>query len=1421
MNRQRWLQSVGLVLALLVVAGPVVAGPVAARPRAAPEATFGDWVTTTVDSNGNVGLHSSIALDAANYAHISYYDTLNGDLKYAYQDATGWYTATLDSAGDVGQFTSLKVDSQGYAHISYYGVSNGDLKYAYQDAGGWHVETVDPTNQTGRYTSLALDSNDYPHISYEAITGYVVKYAYKDVTGWHYESPPSVGQVFNTAIALNSSDEPRIAYIDGQNHDLYYGYKDGTGWHFSVVYNTASGIGGLGFVVDASDKAYLAYGVANLGTVLFSYQDGMSGWIQETVQSGAGTTNYYSLAQAGGTIHMSWWSAPLGALQYGERTASGWRLTTVVTGSVGQYSGIALDSNGRPHISHWASSSNDLMYTWVDATWYTETVDATVGNYVSLQFDRYSRPRVCFYDAVNQNLIYGQREATGWYTETVDSEWDVGQYCSLALDAAGQPHIAYYYATEGDLRYAYRDAGGWHIENVDAAPSPIAGKWNSITLDAQGYPHISYYHESWQQLRHAYKDGTGWHSEGVDISQAGRYTSIAMNLAGTYPRISYQKISTTDLMYAYKDGTGWHTMTAYADPDDSAAGAYTALRINDQDFPVIAFARGVDLKYVAMYTYYDGMFWHPSLVDAPSIGSVGLWNTLALDATGQAHVVTLDQTAGELRYAQWSGAAWYTLPLTKVGAEGGYSSLTIDSLDHLGVAYYNASGPQQVEYTHNNCLSVAVAPNPPACVNTVVAFDNTSFGVLPIAWNWSFGDGVTSTVAYPTHTYGVAGSYLVTLGGTNSCGMGDVTATQAISSTPTAGYTYTVPICAGQAMQFQNTTVASPTVVYTWTFGDGGVSNAISPTHTYAAPGSYECFLVASNGCGQDTVQHTVIAHGPPAVAPTWSPPLPEVHQAVLFTAQTTSTLPVDYVWDFGDGGSGSGVTTTHAYAVAGDYTVTVTGTTGCGTDVAQAVVTVVCYEAAAADLSWTPEVPTIGVPTTFTASVSGSLPLTCTWDFGDGNTVGPAACGGLLPIAHTYVATGTYIAALTVQNDCGVDIVSGTLTVVALPQAGFTSNSPVCCGESMYFTNTSSGADPLTFLWMFGDGITSTLENPAHTYAQPGDYEVTLLVTNPYGSSQFTGTVTVRDPVHDLALNITPPQPAPGEVVTFTAQASGTTPLSYTWDFGDGAGGSGPLITHTYAVTDSYTVTVAAANVCGEMSTTAVVEVSFCVPPDGLDFTYASPLQRGHVAPFTATVSAGDPPLTFGWDFGDGTGYQYGATTMHSYASAGTFTVTLVSWNDCAGSVRTVSQVVVVEDSVWNVYLPLVAKNYYSGDMFEPDNTPQTATTLVRGSPQQHNFAPPNDVDWVRVSLNAGTAYTLGTSQLASGVDTMIYLYAEGSYDTPLAQNDDCGYPPPDNLASCLTYTPTSSGAYYLKVTNVAAVWGAGATYTLSLTQP
>jgi hypothetical protein len=147
-------------------------------PWLAKPALAGVWDINTVDSTGQVGRFTSIALDADGYAHISYYDDTYDDLKYAAFNGSAWDINTVDSTEQVGRYTSIALDTDGYAHISYYDDTYDDLKYAAFNGATWDINTVDSTGDVGESTSIALDADGYARISYYDDTYDDLKYAY-------------------------------------------------------------------------------------------------------------------------------------------------------------------------------------------------------------------------------------------------------------------------------------------------------------------------------------------------------------------------------------------------------------------------------------------------------------------------------------------------------------------------------------------------------------------------------------------------------------------------------------------------------------------------------------------------------------------------------------------------------------------------------------------------------------------------------------------------------------------------------------------------------------------------------------------------------------------------------------------------------------------------------------------------------------------------------------------------------------------------------------------------------------------------------------------------------------------------------------------------------------------------------------------
>jgi uncharacterized repeat protein (TIGR01451 family) len=189
----------------------------------------GTWVTETVEPPlSETGASSSLALEPTYpyTPHISYYDRKTGHLKHAWRSGTAWLTETVDSEGDVGLYTSLALDSSGKPHISYLDNTHGSLKYAWLSGTTWLSQTLVSTGWSGGMaTSLKLDRADTPYISYyDAING-DLKLAYLKGGVWIIHTVDSNGDVGQySSLALNQAGCPTISYYDATNGDLKYAY---------------------------------------------------------------------------------------------------------------------------------------------------------------------------------------------------------------------------------------------------------------------------------------------------------------------------------------------------------------------------------------------------------------------------------------------------------------------------------------------------------------------------------------------------------------------------------------------------------------------------------------------------------------------------------------------------------------------------------------------------------------------------------------------------------------------------------------------------------------------------------------------------------------------------------------------------------------------------------------------------------------------------------------------------------------------------------------------------------------------------------------------------------------------------------------------------------------------------------------------
>ena len=205
------------------------------------------WHIETVDDRAEFLIGedgTSLALDASGHPHISYhtmdYSHVNGELNYAYWDGVNWHIETVDSVGDVGKYSSLALGPGGRRHISYLDIGNLSLKYAYWNGSAWTIQTVDHAGNTGyHYTSLALDQGGYPSISYSFWEDfyYELRYAKRSGSSWLIETVESSTAELPSysSLALDLDGYPHISYYDSSEDNLRYAHWDGLVWQIETV----------------------------------------------------------------------------------------------------------------------------------------------------------------------------------------------------------------------------------------------------------------------------------------------------------------------------------------------------------------------------------------------------------------------------------------------------------------------------------------------------------------------------------------------------------------------------------------------------------------------------------------------------------------------------------------------------------------------------------------------------------------------------------------------------------------------------------------------------------------------------------------------------------------------------------------------------------------------------------------------------------------------------------------------------------------------------------------------------------------------------------------------------------------------------------------------------------------------------------
>jgi len=394
------------------------------------------------------------------------------------------------------------------------------------------------------------------------------------------------------------------------------------------------------------------------------------------------------------------------------------------------------------------------------------------------------------------------------------------------------------------------------------------------------------------------------------------------------------------------------------------------------------------------------------------------------------------------------------------------------------------------------------------------------------------------------------------------------------------------------------------------------------------------------------------------------------IPHSVLFIDTSTNT-PTSWVWSFGDGGTSTAEDPVHTYTSAGTYTVVLTATNsdGSSTSTRSGYITIskiVTAPAAAFLANSTAGSAPLSVQF---MDASSNSPTAWAWSFGDGSTSSEQN-----PV-HTYTGSGSYTVTLTAVNSMGSSTVSKdayvtTTSSSSAPVASFTATGTEgTCPLTVQFVDSSANS-PTSWVWSFGDGSTSSDQNPSHTYTTAGTFTVTLTVTNPGGSSTKSELdyimVDEAEPIVSFTADVTSGHPV--LAVQFT-DTSLNAPSSWYWYFGDGASSDEQNPVHEFEEAGTYTVAFTATNDAGSNTTTKAKYISVTAI-DSPEPSFTADITSG-TAPLAVrfTDTSKNAPTSWEWNFGDGDTSAL-QNPDHQYTSEGTYSVTLTATN--AGGSRT-----------------------------------------------------------------------------------------------------------------------------------------------------
>ncbi|SIO61506.1 PKD repeat-containing protein [Singulisphaera sp. GP187] len=688
--------------------------------------------------------------------------------------------------------------------------------------------------------------------------------------------------------------------------------------------------------------------------------------------------------------------------------------------------------------------------------------------------------------------------------------------------------------------------------------------------------------------------GTGTYTYAWDLANNGTYTTVGQNVSTTFPDNGTYIVGlrVTDSAGVVALSTATITVANVA-PTATAGGPYT----------------GTAGQSVA----FNDPASDPSPVDTAA-GFTYTWNF----GDGSPSITQKDLSTPSHMYA---APGTYTVTVTATDKDNATSAPS--------TATVTIAAPPLVASTGGTYTGKEGSPT----VLNATATGGT--GTYTYAWDLTNNGTYATAGQNVSATFPDNGTYIVGLRVTDSAGvvaLSTATITVAnVAPTATVGGPYTGT--AGQAVTLKGSATDPSSVdtaagfTYTWSFGDGTANvsgkNLTSPSHVYAAAGTYTVLVTATdkdNATSSSVTTTITIAPpvAPPLVASTNGTYTGNEGSAIALKATATGgTGTYTFAWDLDNNGTyeTAGQNVSSTFQDNGTYIVGLRVTDSAG---------VVALSTATITVANVAPTATVGGPYTGTAgqavtlkgsatdpsSVDTAAGFTYTWSFGDGTA--NVSGKNLTSPSHVYAAAGTYTVLVTAtdKDNATSSSVSTTITIappvapplVASSGGTYTGNE----GSAIALKATATGGTgTYTYAWDLANNGTYTTagQNVSTTFPDNGTYTVRLRVTDSAGVIALsTATITVANVAPTASVG-GPYTSTAGQSVTFKGSATDPSPadiaagLTYTWRFGDGtADVSGKGLTsptHVYATAGTFTASLTVSDKDGGISSASTVAVT------------------------------------------------------------------------------------------------------------------------------------------------------------------------------------------------------------------------------------